>query len=397
MIQVTEWRPERLGATSPRPLRPREAGLDDQLRGWLVTAFLTAFAALTRFINLNHPTDAGTPVFDEKYYTSQGWQMLTNGMWIEDNPAYSVIVHPPVGKMVIALGEALFGYNAWGWRFSAAVAGTLMVLMVIRIARRLTRSTLVGAIAGILMITESVTFVQSRIGMLDIFLAFFVTAAFGCLIVDRDEIRARMKHADFLGRTTLIPYGPRLGVRWWRFGAGVFLGLACGTKWSGIYFLAAFFLLSLAFSANARNAYGVAQSWVGTVVRDLGSSVYALIVIPWAARLVSASLASFDPAIEEAAKNLGAGPWTTFRRVTLPSIRPGIVAGALFGFVTSFGNLEMSLFLVGAGRTTLPIAILQYLEWKIDPTIAAVSVLQILFIGGAMLLTDRFVKIGRVV
>jgi putative spermidine/putrescine transport system permease protein len=126
-------------------------------------------------------------------------------------------------------------------------------------------------------------------------------------------------------------------------------------------------------------------------------AAHALIVIPWAARLVSASLASFDPAIEEAAKNLGAGPWTTFRRVTLPSIRPGIVAGALFGFVTSFGNLEMSLFLVGAGRTTLPIAILQYLEWKIDPTVAAVSVMQIVLIGIAMMLTDRYVKISRVV
>src|SRR5438445_113559 len=86
-----------------------------------------------------------------------------------------------------------------------------------------------------------------------------------------------------------------------------------------------------------------------------------------------------------------------FRRITLPAILPGIVAAALFGFIASFGNLEMSLFLVGPGRTTLPIAILQYLEWKIDPTIAAVSVLQILFIGGAMLLTDRFVRIGRVV
>jgi putative spermidine/putrescine transport system permease protein len=126
-------------------------------------------------------------------------------------------------------------------------------------------------------------------------------------------------------------------------------------------------------------------------------AAHALIVIPWAARLVSASLAGFDPAIEEAAKNLGAGPWTTFRRVTLPSIRPGIVAGALFGFVTSFGNLEMSLFLLGAGRTTLPIAILQYLEWKIDPTVAAVSVMQIVLIGAAMMLTDRYVKISRVV
>jgi len=144
------------------------------------------------------------------------------------------------------------------------------------------------------------------------------------------------------------------------------------------------------------------EAEIATTLPFLGSTAglicaHALIVIPWVARLVTASLAGFDPAIEEAAKNLGATPWTTFWRVTLPSIRPGIVAGALFGFVTSFGNLEMSLFLVGAGRTTLPIAILQYLEWKIDPTVAAVSVMQIVLIGAAMLLTDRFVKISRVV
>jgi putative spermidine/putrescine transport system permease protein len=126
-------------------------------------------------------------------------------------------------------------------------------------------------------------------------------------------------------------------------------------------------------------------------------AAHVLIVIPWAVRLVTASLSGFDPMIEEAAKNLGAGPWTTFRRVTLLAIRPGIVAGAMFGFVMSFGNLEMSLFLVGAGRTTLPIAILQYLEWKIDPTVAAASVMQIALIGAAMLITDRYVKISQVV
>src|SRR5829696_5578198 len=104
-------------------------------------------------------------------------------------------------------------------------------------------------------------------------------------------------------------------------------------------------------------------------------AAHALIVIPWAVRLVTASLAGFDPAVEEAAKNLGANPWTTFRRVTLPAIRPGIVAGG----------------------TTLPIAILQYLEWKIDPTVAAASVMQIALIGAAMLVTDRYVKIAQVV
>ncbi len=124
---------------------------------------------------------------------------------------------------------------------------------------------------------------------------------------------------------------------------------------------------------------------------------HILLVIPWCVRLVTASLAGFDRSIEEAAQNLGATPVRTFFRVTLPTIRPGIVAAALFGFVVSFGNLEMTLFLVGAGRTTLPIAILQYLEWKIDPTIAAVSVLQIGLIAGAMIITDRFVKLSRVV
>ena len=135
------------------------------------------------------------------------------------------------------------------------------------------------------------------------------------------------------------------------------------------------------------------------ILGSLGGLVagHVLIVIPWTVRLVMASLAGFDRAVEEAAQSLGANRWTTFRRITLPAILPGIVAAALFGFVASFGNLEISLFLVGPGRTTLPIAILQYLEWKIDPTIAAVSVVQIVLIGAAMLITDRFVKISRVV
>jgi putative spermidine/putrescine transport system permease protein len=124
---------------------------------------------------------------------------------------------------------------------------------------------------------------------------------------------------------------------------------------------------------------------------------HILIVIPWSVRLVTASLSGFDRSIEEAAQNLGATPITTFFRITLPMIRPGIVAAALFGFVVSFGNLEMSMFLVGAGKTTLPIAILQYLEYRVDPTIAAVSLLQVLLIGAAMFITDRFVKLSRIV
>jgi len=144
------------------------------------------------------------------------------------------------------------------------------------------------------------------------------------------------------------------------------------------------------------------ETKINTGLPVLGSllglvSGHTLIVIPWTVRLVSASLAGFDRTLEEAAQNLGADRWTTFRRITLPGILPGVVAAAMFSFVASFGNLELSLFLVGPGRTTLPIAILQYLEWKIDPTIAAVSVVQIALIAVTMLITDRYVKIARVV
>ncbi|MFD4368391.1 dolichyl-phosphate-mannose--protein mannosyltransferase [Rhodococcus sp. NPDC058521] len=266
---------------SPAPLVPApDFGPTDRFRGWVVTLFLTTIAAVTRFVMLGYPTDAGTPVFDEKHYAPQGWQVLTGGVWLEDNPGYGLVVHPPVGKQLIAMGEALFGYNGWGWRFASAVAGTIIVLLVIRIVRRLSRSTLIGGFAGILVIADGVTFVSSRVGMLDIFLALFAVAAFGCLVVDRDETRERTARVYEEGRIHVTEWGPRLGVRWWRFGAGVMLGLACGTKWSGVYFIAFFGLLCVAFDVSARRAYGVRRPWLGTGVRDLGPALYALVVVP---------------------------------------------------------------------------------------------------------------------
>ena len=85
-----------------------------------MTAVITALAAVTRFLNLGSPTDAGTPIFDEKHYAPQAWQMLHNH-GVEDNPGYGLVVHPPVGKQLIAIGEAIFGYNGLGWRFTGAV------------------------------------------------------------------------------------------------------------------------------------------------------------------------------------------------------------------------------------------------------------------------------------
>jgi putative spermidine/putrescine transport system permease protein len=124
---------------------------------------------------------------------------------------------------------------------------------------------------------------------------------------------------------------------------------------------------------------------------------HVLLTIPWTVRLVSASLIGLDRAMEEAAANLGAPPLIVFRRVTLPMMRPGLVAASLFSFIQSFENLELSLLLVGPGRITLPVAMLNYLEFRIDPTIAAVATIQIVLIGALMLITDRFVKLSRVV
>ena len=102
---------------------------------------------------------------------------------------------------------------------------------------------------------------------------------------------------------------------------------------------------------------------------------HLVITMPWAVRLSVASLINHDSAAEEAAASLA----------------------GLFAFITSFGNLEMALFLVAPGVTTLPVAILQYLEYHIDPLIAAASVAQMALVAILLLILDRFVRLGQVV
>ncbi|MGW0518879.1 dolichyl-phosphate-mannose--protein mannosyltransferase [Crossiella sp. NPDC003009] len=260
---------ERLGPPMP----------SDRLRGWLVTLSLAVIAGLVRFWNLAHPTDKGTPIFDEKHYVPQAWQVLHNGGY-EDNPGFRLIVHPPLGKQLIAIGEWLFGYNGLGWRFTAAVAGTVCVILIVRIARRLTRSTLLGALAGVLLIADGVSHVGSRVGMLDIFLTLFVVAGFGALLVDRDIVRNRLAVAVREGWAGVSDYGPRLGFRWWRFAGGVLLGLGVGVKWSALFFVAAFAALCVFWDVTARRAAGVRRPWRGTIARDLFPAFASLAVLP---------------------------------------------------------------------------------------------------------------------
>jgi len=143
-----------------------------------------------------------------------------------------------------------------------------------------------------------------------------------------------------------------------------------------------------------------AEFWIDSdITSTLGGLVAAhvLLTIPWTVRLVTASLQGMDISAEEAAANLGARPFTVFRRITLPAMRPGIIAACLFSFIQSFENLELSLLLVGPGRTTLPVAMLNYLEFRVDPTLAAVATVQIVLVAVLMLITDRFVSIARTV
>jgi len=126
-------------------------------------------------------------------------------------------------------------------------------------------------------------------------------------------------------------------------------------------------------------------------------AAHVLLTIPWTVRLVTASLQGLDRATEEAAANLGAPPWTVFRRVTLPMLRPGVVAASLFSFIQSFENLDLTLLLTGPGRATLPVEMLNYLSFRVDPTLAAVATVQIAIVGVLMLVTDRFVSLSRAV
>lgn len=279
--------PQRAPVVSPAPLVPAvDFGPTDRLEGWTATAVITALAAVTRFMNLGSPTDAGTPIFDEKHYAPQAWQLLHNS-GVEDNPGFGLVVHPPLGKQLIALGEAVFGYTGLGWRLTGAVFGVILVALVVRIVRRISRSTLVGAMAGLLLVADGVSFVSARTALLDVFMTVFVVGAFGALMVDRDEVRARLHVVLLEGRIADTPWGPRLGVRWWRFGAGVLLGLACATKWSGVYFVAGFGLMTLALDVAARRAYRVPRPWLGVLRRDTGPAAYVFGVIPLALYLLS--------------------------------------------------------------------------------------------------------------
>ena len=151
--------------------------------GWAVTLLVTVIAGLLRFIRLDQPAtnlEKGKVIpgyiFDEVYYACDSKSLIAYGTehstvsgapfcTLTDEPAFAV--HPPLGKWLIGLGEKMFGFDSFGWRFAAAVFGTLTVLLVVRIGRRMTGSTLLGGLAGLLLAFDGLHFVLSRVAMLE--------------------------------------------------------------------------------------------------------------------------------------------------------------------------------------------------------------------------------------
>jgi dolichyl-phosphate-mannose--protein O-mannosyl transferase len=286
---------------------------DDGIWGWAWPLLVTLFAGVLRFARLSSPHAV---IFDETYYAKDAWSILKHGVewnWMA-NPASNpdgvnnqilaghfsehlfqacagtgcgeYVVQPEVGKLLIAAGEWLYGLTTVGWRFASAVFGTLAILVMCRVARRLTRSTLLGCTAGLLLSLDGLEFVLSRTGILDIFLMFFLLASFGALLVDRDASRARLAESVVL--RLVDEAGPDLGIRKWRVIAGIMLGLACASKQYAIWYVFAFAALCVAWDTGARRTVGLRRPWSGALARDgrwlpvtLGLIPLATYVLTW--------------------------------------------------------------------------------------------------------------------
>ncbi|SCL27035.1 C-terminal four TMM region of protein-O-mannosyltransferase [Micromonospora nigra] len=283
-------------------VRRRLATVDARLdgRSWLATGFVVAVAAILRFVGLSHPPGK---IFDEVYYARDAWGLVDKGVeWNYKDGGPSYVVHPPLGKWLIGLGEWAFGYSdaehgisvpgaltttapEFGWRFSAALIGTLSVLLLVRIGRRLFHSTVLGCAAGLLLALDGFHLVLSRTALLDIFLLFFVLAAFGALVLDRDASRRRWARALDAGLDPTAPGRagrPAGGWRtwpWWRLATGVLLGCAFAVKWSALYFVPAFALLAVLWQVGVRRSAGVRRPWRDTLLDEVPWLVLAGVLI----------------------------------------------------------------------------------------------------------------------
>ncbi|MCU1655463.1 MAG: putative protein O-mannosyl transferase [Pseudonocardiales bacterium] len=270
----------------PQPSRPVPAALAPwhdprPWVGWVIAAAVAVLAGFTRFWALGFPPGKS---FDEVYYATEAQELLRYGY--EDNRDYMFIVHPPLGKWLIAFTSSIWGNNAVGWRAAPAIAGVLGVIVLTRLVRRMLRSNLFGGIAGLLFALDGLSLVLARTALLDIFLQFFVLAGFAALVVDRDQIRARLGGLIASG-ADLSAGVPTLGPRPWRLLAGVMFGAACAVKWTALSFFALFVLLSLVWDRAALKSAGVPRPTRALFRRSVGPAVGSLLVTPLAVYLLT--------------------------------------------------------------------------------------------------------------
>ncbi|MBU6347134.1 MAG: phospholipid carrier-dependent glycosyltransferase [Actinomycetales bacterium] len=269
---------------------PRTGELVGGWLGWLGPILATILAAVIRIPRLGIPNAL---VFDETYYAKDSLSMLYYGYEratipspepsilahtgsgrldiYTDAPAF--VVHPPVGKWIIAFGENIFGMTPFGWRIMVAILGIATVLVTARVTRRLLNSNVGGTLAGLFLALDGLHIAMSRTALLDTILAFFVVCSFGFLVIDRD---LRDGQASLARQATYA-----------RAGFALMMGLACATKWSGVYYLAAFMLLMMAWDMTRRDEYKFVDRLKGWAKKDLLGmvlipiSVIGIYLISW--------------------------------------------------------------------------------------------------------------------
>ncbi|NII68262.1 dolichyl-phosphate-mannose--protein mannosyltransferase [Microbacterium ulmi] len=259
---------------------------------WLAPALVTLVAGILRVWNLGHPHAL---VFDETYYVKDAWSQWNLGYpstWPEgandgfvagDTDIFtsmgSFVVHPPLGKWLIGVGMWLFGADSsFGWRIATAVFGTATVLVLYFVAQVLTGSIAFATVASGLMAIDGLAIVMSRIGLLDIFLTFFVLVAFWFVLLDRRAHLPRLA-AGVMARTAgdVGPvWGPVLWRRPWLVAAGVAAGAATAVKWSGLYVIAGLAIYLVVTDALARRRAGVGLWTTDALRQGLAAAALAL-------------------------------------------------------------------------------------------------------------------------
>ena len=154
--------------------------MDRLLRAWPIAAILT-FALSIRLWRLSLPTGY---IFDEVYYAKNANSLLSSAVELDAQGQAEFVVHPPFGKWLIAIGIRFFGNEEFGWRFASAIFGTLSILLIYLIVKKLFNSEFLSITAALLMAFDGLNLVMSRVALLDIFLMFFILLSIYFLITN---------------------------------------------------------------------------------------------------------------------------------------------------------------------------------------------------------------------